>query len=138
MRPSFITARWSDMESASSWSWVTSRKVTPARRCRALSSTRICWRNLGSSAARGSSSSRTSGWRTSERALAVFIDIAPGISGENRRQAVFEAAGVSELWWNDNFPRGIDVSNLTVAADGEDGRVAGTRDDDNDYHGDQE
>ena len=37
-RPRFITAIWSDMESASSWSWVTSRKVMPTRRCRAFSS----------------------------------------------------------------------------------------------------
>ena len=71
MRPWFMTARRSDIVSASSWSWVTYRKVIPTCFCSAPSSTWSVRRSLASSAPSGSSSSRTDGRSTSARASAT-------------------------------------------------------------------
>ena len=79
--PAFITAIWSDIESASSWSCVTNRNVTPTRRCRSFSSARTCLRSSGSSADSGSSSSRTSG---SEHERAGERDALPLAAGKLR------------------------------------------------------
>ena len=54
----------SDIDRASSWSWVTKTKVTPTSCWRARSSTCICSRRRLSSAPRGSSSSSTLGCLT--------------------------------------------------------------------------
>src|SRR3982750_2887485 len=61
MRPSLNTAMRSLMVRASSWSWVTNRKVMPTSRWISLSSTCICSRSLRSRAPRGSSRSSTLG-----------------------------------------------------------------------------
>ncbi len=61
----------SDIDSASSWSCVTRMKVMPTSRCRFCSSICMSRRSLRSSAASGSSSSRTVGRLTSARARAT-------------------------------------------------------------------
>ena len=71
MRPSLKTAIRSLSVSASSWSWVTNRKVMPTSRWISLSSTCICSRSLRSRAPSGSSSSSTLGRLTSARASAT-------------------------------------------------------------------
>ncbi len=71
MRPRFITAMRSEIESASVWSWVTMMKVVPRRACSRLSSTCICSRKCASSADSGSSSKSTRGSQTRARARAT-------------------------------------------------------------------
>ena len=56
---------------ASSWSWVTMTKVVPSRSCRSINSNCVSSRSFLSSAAIGSSSSRTFGRLASERASAT-------------------------------------------------------------------
>ena len=69
--PPFITTMRSDIDSASSWSWVTKIVVMPSSRWIA----RISWRSetriLASSADSGSSSSSTCGRTASARASAT-------------------------------------------------------------------
>ena len=71
IRPEFMTTTWSDMVSASSWSWVTNRKVLPVWDWIDFSSICIWWRSLASSADRGSSSSSTCGSGASARISAI-------------------------------------------------------------------
>ena len=61
MRPSAMTAMRDAMLIASSWSWVTIRKVMPTRCWMRTSSKRVSSRSLRSSAASGSSSSTSFG-----------------------------------------------------------------------------
>src|SRR5450631_3411438 len=71
IRPPENTAIRSDMVSASSWSWVTNRKVMPTWRWISLSSTCICSRSFRSSAPSGSSRRSTLGRLTRARARAT-------------------------------------------------------------------
>ena len=71
MRPPFMTQTRSLIDSASSWSWVTSTKVMPTSRCRFCSSICMSVRSFLSSAASGSSSSSTAGLLTRARASAT-------------------------------------------------------------------
>ncbi len=71
MWPPSITARRSDIVSASSWSWVTYTNVMPTSSCNAARSCCSSLRSLASSAPSGSSSSSTDGCRMSARASAT-------------------------------------------------------------------
>ena len=66
-----MTTIWSDMDRASSWSWVTKIAVMPVAFWIFLISTRISSRMLASSAESGSSSSSTVGSKTMARASAM-------------------------------------------------------------------
>ncbi len=78
MRPALMTQTTSLIDSASSWSWVTSTKVMPSSRCRVCSSICMAVRSFLSSAASGSSSSSTDG----------LVD-----DGAGQRHALLLAAG---------------------------------------------
>jgi len=69
--PSFITATRSEMESASSWSWVTETAVTPAAFRIWRTSSRISTRSRTSRFENGSSRRSTSGSGASDRASAT-------------------------------------------------------------------
>ena len=84
IRPSFMSATYWDMLSASSWSWVTSRNVVPSSRWIRSSSSRRACRTLRSRAESGSSSSSTRGWRINARATATRWAWPP-LSSEGRR-----------------------------------------------------
>ena len=71
IRPPFITAIRSEIDSASVWSCVTMTKVVPSRACRFFSSTCMCSRSAASSADRGSSSSSSFGSQMIARASAT-------------------------------------------------------------------
>ena len=66
-----MTATRSDIENASSWSWVTYTNVIPTRRCTAFSCPCSSFRSFRSSAPSGSSRSSTFGCLTSARASAT-------------------------------------------------------------------
>ncbi|CAM5584598.1 hypothetical protein SROCM77S_05657 [Streptomyces rochei] len=70
-RPPFITATWSAMVMASSWSCVTCTKVMPTSVWMRFSSSCIWRRSLRSRAPRGSSRSSTLGWLIRARATAT-------------------------------------------------------------------
>ena len=69
--PGFMTPMRVDSVIASSWSCVTTTKVTPSCSCRFTSSNCVCSRSFLSSAPSGSSSSSSFGRLTSERASAT-------------------------------------------------------------------
>ena len=70
-RPSRMTATWSAIDNASSWSWVTSRVVTPASERVRATAFRVAARSPVSSALNGSSSSMRAGLRARARASAT-------------------------------------------------------------------
>ncbi len=76
---------------ASLWSWVTMMKVSDSRRCRSISSNCVSPRSFLSSAAIGSSSRRTRGRLTSERAKRHALALAA------RQFVRFAAAEIFEL-----------------------------------------
>ena len=75
--PSFITTTVSDMDSASSWSWVTKIKVMPTSCWIFFSSLCISLRSFASRAPSGSSSKRTFGSLTKALAMAILCCCPP-------------------------------------------------------------
>src|ERR1700687_954051 len=94
-RPSFMMTTRSAMAKASEWLWVTQMKVMPSSRCSRTSSACILTLRWGSSALKGSSSSRTSGSVASARARATRLRWPPDNwggerCGRGRRPALLE------------------------------------------------